>query len=173
MLYKYRRPFPIHGMMMKKPSEFNIVKQPAGSKICSACVVAMATGHPLEQVMLNMNPTKLSDGTFYYKFNEVLKYLGSYSIVCGIYFTASGEFEKKEKYTLSVRTELSDGPALLIVKSLVFKHATHFVFWDGNFVLDSLHDEPRAIENYSLVEIYPLYYFEEAEWSDEDLLSSK
>lgn len=159
---------------MTKPSKFTLVRQPAGSRICSACVVAMATGHPLEQVMASMTPTNLPDGTFYYKMCEVFKYLGSYSVLCGSWFTTYDNTKPSRGIDrIELNVTLDSIRALMVVKSSTFIHTLHFVFWDGNKIYDSLYDELRDIEEYRIIEIYPLTYFEENEWSAEDLLKTE
>jgi len=158
---------------MLPPKQFHTVKQPRGSKVCAACVAAMAAGASLEEVESAMTPTELPDGTHFYRTAEVLRFLGGRGIYCGLTFDPNSEITE-DQVSLSFSTEicLIERPALLCVRSRKYENAEHYVFWDGERVRDPSPDMPETspITGYFVIEIVPLTYIDDTAEIDQEKL---
>lgn len=149
------------------PPIFRTVKQPPGSKICAACMVAMVTGHDLEVVEAAMPKTPLPDGTYYYLTNECMAYIGRCGIHTGLTFqpVIDGKpirIPHVGEATVDIKWEMAGRPCMLVVRSRVYANAEHFVFWDGEHVRDSSGpDDVNEIGEYEIIEIMPLVYYDD------------
>ncbi len=151
------------------PPIYKNVKQPKGSKVCTACVAAIVTGTTLKQAESAMKRTELPGGTYFYRTREMLKYVGSFGILVGAWFSVNGKAEKNLKLSM-YPLPITECTAIMVVKSTIYKNAQHMVAWDGAFILDPLCDEPQSISDYHIIEIYPLTYLQETDWTEEDLM---
>lgn len=151
------------------PPVFRTVKQPSGSKICAACMVAVATGHDLEVVEATMTKTPLPDGSYYYLTNECLAYLGRCGIHTGLTFQPLIDGKRiripsVDEAVLDLKWSMAGRQCMLVVQSLVYANAEHFVFWDGEHVRDSSSsNEVDAIGDYVIIEIMPLTYYDDTQ----------
>lgn len=154
------------------PPKFRTVKQPKGSKICAACMVAMVTGHELDVVEAAMRKTPLPDGTYYYMTNECLAYLGRHAIHTGLTFqpTINGRplvIPSISEAAIDIKWSMVGRPCMLVVRSKLYRNAEHFVLWDGQFVRDSSGpDEVNQLHEYEIIEIMPLTYYDDTHESD-------
>jgi len=144
---------------MLPPDEFRTIKQPKGSKVCGAAVVAMVIGCSLETAMNNMisTPSEI-DGDHFYRLREVLKIIGAHGIFCGLVGFADDTFELRH---LSIN--MQDRQAILVVKSKLYEGYQHYVFWDGEHVRDSSSDEEvNTLDQYEICEVWPLTWIDES-----------
>lgn len=155
---------------MKKPTQWLTIKQPEGSRLCTACVAAMAVAKPLEYATERMTPTfHEGDGKPYYRMRELFKFLGDHTISYGIQFTpAADEFMRPSDFDgpLEVEFDVVGMPALVAVTSEVFVNAAHYVFWDGTGFRDSSYKVkeevvPLSESTYEILEWAPLTYFDD------------
>lgn len=149
---------------MKCPTEFTTVLQPTGSKLCGACVAAMAVGKTLDQVLREMDWRRLT------RTCGVAEYLARHDVLMGVAPTwtgnadASAEEWSRDEYSLPIK--VAGWPAVVGVKSLRYAGVAHWIFWDGAVFRDPSGVE--QIERYEVTDIYPLTYFVEAEreWAE-------
>lgn len=147
---------------MKKPETFHTVKQPEGSSICGACLVAMITGLELDTVQAGMTSTT-RDGHLYYKEVEIIRFLAAHGIYVGMRAIPL-ENPLNKNTPIQFDWAFKGNPAILSVKSKVFDDGDHFVFWDGQHVRDSSwanEADTSRLEEYHILEIAPLLYTEE------------
>lgn len=164
---------------MKPPEVFRTVKQPKGSKICSACCIAMATGFELIRVV-----QEVGGGENLQHQSKQAEYLARYGIQCGITLKAiSGDDPSVDAYSdKSVRMDfpmdvpmqridMRGVPAILVVDSLEYPGFYHNMFWDGMVIRDPRQSFPDAMPpemfNGKIIEVVPLmYYIDEAEYPE-------
>jgi hypothetical protein len=151
---------------MMPPTDWKTVKQPQGSRVCCAAVAAMAVGLSLDYAWDQMTPTTWSeDGKPYFKFRELLTFLGKHDIMLGMFFTVTeGHLWINDSFQIDV--SLSKMTAILVVPSPTQpKDWDHFVFWDGQNVRDPSPEVPEttALKDYRVREIYPLTYIDESD----------
>jgi len=147
---------------MLPPSTYKTIKQARGSRLCVACVAAMAVGKGLRYAMNRMTPTRWPDGRHYYKVRELLKFLGQHGICPGLIFgPPPGPVTKTTP--LGCDVPLKARPAVLSIPSAHFPNTEHMLFWDGDVVRDPDPDMPDTVSlvRYRIVEIMPLTYLDE------------
>lgn len=161
---------------MLRPT-FRTVKQPPGSKICAACMVAVATGHDLAVVEAAMTKTPLPDGSYYYLTSECIAYLGRCGIHAGLTFQPSINgnpirIPSVDDAWIDLKWSMAGNPCALVVRSRFYANAEHFVFWDGAVIRDSSSpNETDALGDYELIDIIPLTYYDDtAELKAHDLI---
>lgn len=142
--------------------EFTTVKQPPKSKLCGACMAAMAVGKTLDEVLEEITLTPAKDGRPFVRTRHLLAYLGCHGIICGL--TASvrdGYLFGDEEVDLHL--EMKGWPMVLTVPSENIKNASHYIFWDGNYIRDPDPNKPELIKlrEYKPIDIMPLTYLDE------------
>ena len=149
---------------MLQPTKWKTVKQPAGSKLCGAAVVATAVGESIVYALNRMTPVyHKSDEEGYFRTREVLQFLGSHGIVVGMAVEIDdGHFEPHT--SVRVDFNMRDICAILAVDSEGLPGFDHWVFWDGHNVRDPNPNMPETtdIEDYNVIEVYPLCYLDES-----------
>lgn len=150
---------------MLPPEEFRTIKQPKGSRICTACVTAMALNTTLEYIESRMEPSQCGDGEIYYKTREMLKVLGAHGIYCGLIF--SHDESPVESFRLATDLDLQGLRAILVVRSENIPGASHFIFWDGERARDPLPGvrDTKDLSRYHVQDIIPLVYLDESQES--------
>jgi len=139
---------------MTPPKEFRTVKQPAGSKLCGACVCAMATNLELDELLVQEDWRELMHTM------GMARFLAKHDILMGTFLKCDEE-SWYDYYTFRMRT---DGrPAIVAVKSAVTWEHDHWVFWDGM----QFRDPSVEQEEYTVLEVYFLTYFEKADWIEQ------
>ena len=143
------------------PPEYRTVKQRLGSKLCGACVVAMATGHSLARICTFYHIDMASNDS-YMRIRQLLGYLGECGIHAGFYFECDN-WRVDSMAPLKGEWNWAGMPAILTVHSRNLPGFLHYVFWDGAHVRDPDPRMPETthLEDYVTTEILPLYYFEE------------
>jgi len=147
---------------MKQPDPFVTIKQPYGSRMCAAAVVAMAIGKDLTYVLNNgvMTPSGIS---VYMQVRHVLAMLGEHAILCGLPLVSLPKnMDGSEE--LELPFNLIGWPSIVTVPSEI-ENSTHVVFWDGYVVRDPNPKVPETtgLEQYEILELWPLCYIEEKE----------
>lgn len=146
---------------MLPPKEFITIKQPKGSKICTACVTAMASGESLTVVEQAMQPTPIPDGSYFYRTSEMLKFLGGRGIFCGMTFGIGCKLTESDvSLVVPVEFTMNGHPSIISVSSQTYEEAEHFVFWDGKHIRDPnpFYPEITPIDLYHILEIIPITY---------------
>jgi hypothetical protein len=139
--------------------DFITVKQEEAAD-SGAAVVAMATGISLFATKEKLSNTQHA-GRFYYKTTEMMRWLAVRGVQCGLSFNVA-----KRAYAdvpVEIKWTFEGNPAILAVKSVKYRDAEHWVFWDGKAVRDPNPDvgDTRHLDEYEILEIYPLTYFDE------------
>jgi hypothetical protein len=147
---------------MLPPKEFRTIKQPKGSKVCGACVAAMATGRTLEEVEAIVPKTPLPDGTYYYLTCDIMAYLGRCGIYTGLVFEVN-QTPPEGGIRFTCDETAASFCGYVIVRSKVYKHAEHVVFWDGEHVRDPSWccGETTKLSDYHVIEFIPLTYIDD------------
>ncbi len=144
---------------MLRPNVFYTVKQPLGSKLCGACVAAMAVGRKDidEEITLTLH-----DGMPYVRTRHLLEYIGRHGILCGLLLTNRGEVDAD--MSIDLTWQPFEFPAILVVESQTFKDGKHLIFWDGNNIRDPNPKEPETsdLSEYVVLDIMPLTYIDES-----------
>ena len=151
---------------MKPPEHYRTVKQPPGSQICGACLVAMITGQDLKLVRSAMTHTTKGEYT-YYKEQEIIKYLASLGVYVGLRAIPLHPRSWHPANLVEFKWEFYDHPAILAVKSKIYDCADHWVFWDGKVVRDSSwtsENETDELQDYDILEIIPILYTEDEDY---------
>lgn len=135
---------------MKMP-QFRLVKQPLKSRLCGAAVCAIALGKSLEEVLSEVDWRSLTHT------GGIVSYLGRYCISMG-WWIGWEQHHTNESFRgtcLKLEGSASGRPAILAVRSAIFKDADHWVFWDGKQILDPSIEQTT----YHLLEIHFLTYW--------------
>jgi hypothetical protein len=140
---------------MRPPEEIKFVAQPPRSKLCGACVCAMATGQTLEQVLSETDWRKFTSVA------GVAEYLARRAILMGVAVIhlerMDGELELIESFHVQVPVDKMYG--LLCVKSpRMGEGGMHWAFWNGHFVLDPLDPDGNYKGKHEVTEFWPLVY---------------
>lgn len=154
-------------MECTKMAPFTPVKQPRGSKLCTAAVTAMAARLTMQEVLAQVRLRPLpGDPVGYLPDTEMYRFLGERGIVCGMQFSALG-IEGCDELVLTLNDPLNR-PAILGVKSKRFLHAEHSVFFDGKDVFDPDPDTPdrTRLRDYAITMVMPLCFTKEADMSE-------
>jgi len=144
---------------MQPPSEFRTIKQPNGSRLCGVAVAAMAVGKGLRYVLNRINTVSWPDGLQYARTCDVLEFLGSHGIFCGLICEPQRRLRSGDGMLFEMT--LDSRPCIFTVPSETFEGRFHYVFWDGQRVRDPNPTKPETtrIEDYDVVsEIIPLTY---------------
>lgn len=152
---------------MLPPKEWKTVKQPKGSRLCGACVVAMAVGESLSYATDRM-PALIhkGDGRPYYRTSVLYAFLGQHGVCPGLYLRVEegsvwNGSDIGEVHTVDF--QIRKLPALVVVKSSTFPDGDHYVFWDGENIRDPNCKLPDVsqLEDYRIIEWTPLTYIDE------------
>jgi hypothetical protein len=153
---------------MLPPKEFKTVKQPEGSRLCGACVVAMAVGETLTYATDRM-PAVIhkGDGRPYYRVRSIYAFLAEHGICPGLYLLPTdGDYWQGSDLDdrIEVSFRIRGFPALVAVKSDTFPDGDHWVFWDGENVRDPSPKVPdlATLDGYRIIEWTPLTYIDES-----------
>lgn len=154
---------------MLPPTEWKTVKQPAGSRLCGAAMVAMAVGESLKYATDRM-PAEIhpEDGQPWYRTRSVLAFLGQHGICCGMYLGPQNGLPYFEGCDLGDSVEIvvriAGHPAIVSVKSDTFPDGEHYVFWDGANIRDPNPKMPdvTARADYLIIDWTPLIYIDES-----------
>ena len=143
---------------MLPPAKFERIVQPAGSLICGACVCAMAVGKSLDEVLQEWDWRRLT------RTSGVVQFLAAHGIQAGVSIVPDGV--EPFSFTFDPRGR----PAIMSARSNTYENGEHFIFWDGEQVLDP---SPGPIEGrqYSVFDAMFLTYIDDSQvepW-DEDL----
>lgn len=134
---------------MKMPEKFIRVEQPRGSKVCGAATCAMATGKTLEEVLSEIDWKSLSHVA------GMACYLAMHGITMGFWFgNLEDGFDKENHFVVDPRGR----PAVVAVTSNSFTNADHWVFWDGEKILDP---SPFPVSEHEILEVHFLTYWQE------------
>ena len=146
---------------MLKPDVFHTIKQPLGSKLCGACVAAMAVGRKDIDEKITLTP---SDGMPYVRTRHLLEYLGRHGILCGLLLTNKNKGEIDADISIDITLKPFEFPVILTVESQTFKDGEHLIFWDRNNVRDPNSKKPETsdLSEYVVLEIMPLTYIDES-----------
>lgn len=153
---------------MLPPKEYATVKQPEGSRLCGACVVAMAIGETLEYATDRM-PALIhkGDGRPYYRTRSLYTFLARHGVCPGMFLQPTeGDHwlgaDMPEEMPISFK--FRNLPALVAVKSSTFPDGDHWVFWDGEQIRDPSPKVPDVapLANYRILEWTPLVYIDES-----------
>ena len=130
---------------MIPPTEIKTVRQPPRSKLCGACVCAMATGKTLDQVLSEMDWRRFTET------GGVAEYLARHDILFGFYLLGPLDITKPVQPP-------SGHCAMSIcgVKSRLGGDRVHWVLWDGY----RFHDPAGEEESYEIVDVFPLTYLQ-------------
>lgn len=154
---------------MKPPKKYKTIKQPPGSSICGACLVAMITGQPLHIVRSRLLRFRLH-GTTYYSEAEIIRYLARQGVFTGMRAVTLDDEPLTIDTPVEFKWHFTDGPAILAVKSQNFKEADHWIFWDGEHVRDPASDQDtNKLEEYQILEVIPIQYRTEYRPTDKPL----
>jgi len=150
---------------MIQPEQYKTIKQPKGSLICGAAVVAMATGSTLRQAYDAMWCTMhKEEGKPYFRTSELLKFLGAYGIYSGpLVSSEHGDlFDIASCSEVVLKCPMSLA-AIMTVRSKTRSDWTHYVFWDGEHVRDPHPGMPDTsnLKDYEVLDIMFLTYLEE------------
>lgn len=148
------------------PPQYSTIKQPEDSRICAACVAAMAVGESLEYATDRMPAVIHEDGKPWYRMRSVLAFLGGHGIHCGLRFASpTGEPLPPDSFDdlENVRFSIHGTAAMVTVESETFPGFSHLIFWDGAVVRDPNRKKPNTcdLEGYKILDWTPLCYFEE------------
>jgi len=138
---------------MLPPKEFMTVRQPPRSRLCGACVGAIATGKTLEQVLDEWDWRVLASTT------GMNQFLAAHGITMGV--ALDGGDDRILRREVNVTLDPSKLPALICVKSDSEPDGTHWVFWDGKRILDPLGER----DHYEFINTHYLQYYEPRELS--------
>lgn len=138
---------------MKIPSQFSVVKQPPGSRVCGAACCAMAVGKSLDQILRDYDWRELTHTT------GIAKVLADHGITMGLHLTGD---DCLNHIRLSV--DPAGHPAIVAVAGDMHPHVDHWVFWDGQQILDP---NSHPLGEYRTLEVHYLSYWERPEWIDD------
>lgn len=149
---------------MKPPRKFFTVKQRTDAD-CGAAVAAMAVGDSTIGFASREMRATDRDGHRYYKTREIAKFLAEHGVLMGTHFVIHENPVKADAPVPVEFPPLTEWPCILAAKSERSKDVDHWIFWDGKCVRDPNPEKPdeRKIEEFTLIEIYPLIYLDEGE----------
>jgi len=127
---------------MQPPMEIKTIRQPPRSKLCGACVCAMATGKTLGQVLSEMDWRRFTET------GGVAEYLARHDILFGSFLI--GPLDIREP----VKSEGYIAMSICGVKSKLGGGRVHWVLWDGH----RWHDPAGEEDEYEIVDVFPLTY---------------
>lgn len=114
----------------------------------------MAVGKSLAEVLSEHNWRYLTYTS------GIAHYLSGHGITLGLWLPYYDKFPA----SCSIDVDPKDRPAIVAVKSVNYKHADHWVFWDGKQMLDPA---PEVQDTYKILEVHFLTYWAEPSWLPE------
>lgn len=138
---------------------------------CFACVAAMITGETLQDVVEFVG----HDGSGYladsrhpekragFGLGDIAPYLFSRNFMLGCFFAwdPAEMISRGERY-IEVRYDIRSCPALVVVESHELgEGVTHCLYWDGKRLHDPKDPGPVRMEDYQVVEWWPVWRLED------------
>jgi hypothetical protein len=128
--------------------------------LCLAACVAMVANASLEDVCAKCRILTSEDGVRFLPDNEAMKFLAGRMLCYGLRMKPLVRLTD-EVTDFTVNVDILQSPAILTVPSQNFPGFNHAVVWDNESrkILDPLHDEPRSVGDYEILEWCPVSHF--------------